>query len=727
MAGDSLAGDRSREGRKVEVHVQGMDCAECTWHVRRALTDLPGVLDAEVYLAGERAILSLADEKLDMDLVRKAVADAGYRVVEEPRPGSMARQGAWHSRQVTRLTALVFVAVVLIVVAGEWLGLFERIADLIPWWLGLAVVLIGGLPVFRNVARAALRRQVISHTLMSLGVVAALAVGEWVTATIVVFFMRVGDYVEHFTADRARDAVRRLSDMAPQTARVIQNGQEHEVPIDAVEVGQLVVVRPGEMIPVDGLVEDGQATVDQAAITGESAPLEAAVGARVFAASLVQFGYLRVSVEHVGHDTTFGRVIQLVQEAEANRGQVQRFADKFSGYYLPVVAGIAAMTYIWSGNALAAAAVLVVACSCSIALATPIAILASVGAAARSGLLLKGGRYIEALARADVLLIDKTGTLTLGRATVTDVIGLNGHSAQDVLALAASAERYSEHPLARAVKEAALQQEVVLSEASRFESVPGMGVQATVNGRQIVVGNRALVRAERIEEAERLSSLGKSVFYVSSEQELLGLLAVSDTLRPEVPQAIGQLRLLGIETIQMLTGDNAEAAAHIASQLGIDYRAELLPEEKIKIVKEHQALGRTVVMIGDGVNDAPALAQADVGVAMGAAGSDIALEAAHAALMRDDWLLVVDLIEIARRTMRVVRMNLGFTGVYNVIGLSLAALGILTPVVAAALQSIPDLGILANSSRLLKVRPRADAGHTATPAPAVPTAQSIGR
>jgi Cu+-exporting ATPase len=473
------------------------------------------------------------------------------------------------------------------------------------------------------------------------------------------------------------------------------------VPATQVQVGEIVVVRPGEKIPVDGLVLTGQATVDQAAITGESMPVEAAPGTRVFAASLARLGSLRVQTTHVGPDTTFGRVIKLVEEAEAHRADVQRIADKFSAYYLPVVAVIAALTFLIRRDPLATAAVMVVACSCSFALATPIAMLASIGAAARRGILIKGSKYLEQLARADVLLVDKTGTLTLGQPQLTDVVTLNGLSRAELLALTASAEKYSEHPLAEAVRAAAHTEGLTLLEPEDFTALPGQGVRARVGGQLVTVGSQRLV-AETVPAAAALEAQGKTLLYVQHAGQLAGLLAAADTARPEVPAALAQVRALGFRHIELLTGDNERTAAALAGRLGIRYRANLLPEDKIAVVKDYQAQGRTVVMVGDGVNDAPALAQADVGIAMGAAGSDIALEAAHIALMRDDWTLVPEVVRIAQRTLRVVKLNLGFTVVYNLVGLSLAALGFLPPILAAAAQSLPDLGILANSSRLLR-------------------------
>jgi P-type Cu+ transporter len=384
---------------------------------------------------------------------------------------------------------------------------------------------------------------------------------------------------------------------------------------------------------------------------------------------------------------------------------------------------IALLTFIIRRDPLATAAVLVVACSCSFALATPIAMLASIGAGARRGLIIKGGKYLESLASADVLLIDKTGTLTLGQPRITDVVVLQpaggpALTENEVLRLAASAERYSEHPLAEAVRRAAGGQGLDLLEPIDFEAVPGMGVRARVNGSQIVVGNQRFTLEDSGSEGsvdsivDRLSSQGKSLLFVEKDGLLVGVLGAADTLRADVPAALKAVRELGIHHIELLTGDNEKAAASLALSLvqegagsngdGIRYRANLLPEDKIAVVKEYQQRGHTVIMVGDGVNDAPALAQADIGIAMGAAGTDIAIEAAHVALMREDWSLVPGLLRIAQKTMRVVKMNIAFTAVYNIVGLSLAAMGLLPPIFAAAAQSLPDLGILANSSRLLR-------------------------
>ena len=587
------------------------------------------------------------------------------------------------------------VALVLATAFAEWRGLLDRYTERVPYPLAVAIVLIAAYPILRGVVRAASRRRITSHTLMSTGLLAALFIGEWVTALLIVFFMRLAEYVEHFTTTRARRALTELEALSPRTARIERSGAGEVVPIEQVRAGDIVIVRPGEQVPVDGEVVGGHASVNQSTITGESMPVDAGDGATVFAASFVHEGMLRVRTVRIGAETTFGHVIRLVNEATQQRGRFHSVADRFSAYYLPVVALAALATWLLSNNALATAAVLVVACSCSFALATPIAVLAAVGAAARMGVLVKGGKHLETLAAADVVLVDKTGTLTLGEPLLTDVVPFNG-SDDDLLAVAASAEHYSEHPLAAAVRRAAAH--IPVAVPTEFRATPGIGVTARFGNYEIVV--RKPVESDASEVAA-LQATGRTVLVVERDQTVIGILGLTDTLRADAAAALNVLRARGLH-IEMLTGDHELAARAVAQQLGVAYRAGLLPHEKIDIVREYQAAGRKVVMIGDGVNDAPALAQADVGIAMGVAASPVALEAAHISLLRDDWQLVPAVFNLATRTLNTIKGNLAFTVAYNIIGLALAATGILPPVLAAAAQSLPDVIILGNSSRLLR-------------------------
>ncbi len=537
---------------------------------------------------------------------------------------------------------------------------------------------------------------------MTLGALAALSVGDWVSALVVVFFMRTGEAVEDFTVGWARGAIRTLGELSPRRATVMRDGAEIEVPVDEVRPGETVLVRNGELVPVDGVVIGGRATVDQGPLTGESLPGEVGPGDPLYAATALRQGYLRVRADRVGPDTAFSRIIRLVEGAAAHRGRMERLADRFSAWYLPVVLGVAAGTLALGGGP-PAAAVLVVACSCAFALATPVAVLAAAGAAARHGILVKGGRFFEALARADVLLIDKTGTLTLGRPQVARVEPADGWSAPDLLTLAAAVEAGSSHPVAVAVRAAARERGLLPPAVEDFEEVPGLGVRARVDGRWVWVG-----RPDRL-GVNLAGSPDETVLAVVAEdggdRKLCGLVRVSDSLRPEVPEALRLLRAAGIRRIELLTGDRPEVASALAGPLGIPYRAGLMPEDKLAAVNEYRARGHTVMMVGDGINDAPALVAADAGIAMGTVGSGLAIETAPVVLLREDWRLIPEAIRLARRTVRVIRLNLLLTGLYNLAGLSLAAAGILPVPLAAAAQFIPDLLILGNSARLVGWRP----------------------
>jgi Cd2+/Zn2+-exporting ATPase/Cu+-exporting ATPase len=697
-----------------------MDCASCASHVQKALAAVDGVSMAEVRLAGEKAVVRYDPARADVVRLAEAVAAAGYTVPPDAmptgvEPGTPSAPAA--ARRALGVAGLVFGAVLVVVVVGEWLGLLEAATRRIPFVAGVAIVVLVGWPAFDRVVRAALSGRVLSHTLMTVGVLAALAIGQWATAAVVAFFMRIGETVEGLTLRSSRRALRDLESLAPRKARVERGDGTEDVAIEDVRAGEVVVVRPGERIPVDGAVVGGSAAVKQAAITGESMPVDVGPGDRVFAATIAEGGALRVRVERTGPDATFGRIVRMVEEAESRRGRVETWADRFSGRYLPVVLGVAAVTLVVRRDPLAVAAVLVVACSCAFAIATPVAMLATIGAAARRGLLLKGGASIEALARADVVLVDKTGTFTEGRPTVARIATLGGLTENEVLRLAAAAERDSEHPLAAAIRDEAARRRIEVPAPARFEARAGAGVVAEVDGWRVAVGNERITAGA--DAPERFEEDGLTAVRVLCDDVPVGVIGLQDALRPDVPGAIAELRALGLGHIELLTGDTGRAAAPVARRLGIPVRAGLLPEDKIRIVHDHQREGRTVVMIGDGVNDAPALAQADVGIALGAAASDLALEVAHVALLRDDWSLVPEAFRSARRTLRVVRGNFALTALYNLAGLTLAALGFLPPAFAAAAQSIPDLGILGNSARLLR-SPRDHAAQDRRRGPATP-------
>ncbi|HEY4684341.1 MAG TPA: cation-translocating P-type ATPase [Candidatus Acidoferrales bacterium] len=606
---------------------------------------------------------------------------------------------------------LVFLSVValllLVSIVGERFGVLEGFVARVPWWLAVALVGLGGYPIFRGLYLNLRHRRITAHAIMTIGMVAALAAREYPTAIIIVFFMRAGEFLESFTIRKSRDAIKKLIAQAPRTARVKRDGAEREVAIEELQVNDRVLIRPGEKIPVDGQVLAGTSSVNQAPITGESLPVPKSPGDSVFAATVNGAGVLEVTTTKVGRDTTYGRIIRLVEEAEASKAPVQRFADKFSAYFVPLVLGAAALTYLTTGQVMNAVAVLVVACACAIAIATPMAVSAAVGSGARSGILIKGGAYLELLAKVDTLVVDKTGTLTFGRPEVVQVIPFGNRNEKEVLELAAALERYSEHPLAGAVVRAAGGNGAGPVEDLRV--VAGKGIGGNVNGSRVAVGSlRYMEEAgltmppEMLTCAESAETEGQTSIVVAIDGQAVGLITAADTLRPGVGRVFDEVRRMGIKRIMMLTGDNERVARAIANQLGIEYKAELLPEDKIAIVRQLRSEGARVAMVGDGINDAPALAAADVGIAMGAAGTDVAIEAADIALMTDDWKQIPAAIRLARRTFGAIKQNLLFTAIYNAVGIALAWAGVIPPVVAAAAQSFPDVAILLNSSRLLR-------------------------
>ena len=691
----------------LELTVPELDCADEAQQIQVALGRLHGVEEVRTVVAARRAVIGYEDERVTADTIKRTITSLGMTVSEAAAPSATNR------RPLSDLLGWGFVAVIAIVslvgIAGERLGVTERLADQIPAWLTLAAVLAGGYPIFRNVVRALRNRSVTSHALMTIGIIGAVAIGQYAAAALIVFFMRLADFVESYTTERSRRAIQELLKLAPETARVERDGREVSVPAADVQRGEIVLVRSGERIAVDGVVLAGEATVNQAPITGESMPVDKAPGAQVFAASICDRGALRVRADRVGAATTFGQIVRLVEEAEAAKAPVQRFADRFTAYYIPVVLAVAVLTAVITGNVVAAVATVLVACSCAIAMATPITVLAAVGNAARRGIVVKGGRYLEALAKVDTLVMDKTGTLTIGRPEVTDVVPSPGHDDSSVLQLAAALERLSEHPLAAGVVRAADARHILTSSPEGFTVIPGEGVTGRLDGLPVACGTEklmqrlgVLVDPQTQASIGRLADSGKSIMLVTKATDVVGLIGLADVLRSEVEGALTALRELGVRRLILLSGDRREVVAAIATRLGLEPQAEVLPGEKLEVIRRLQQDGHVVGMVGDGINDAPALAQSDVGIAMGVAGTDAAIEAAHVALMRDDWRAVPEAVRLGRRAFRTIKQNLWFTAAYNVIGVALAAVGWLPPVAAAAAQSLPDVAVMTNSSRLLR-------------------------
>ncbi len=693
----------------IELTIKGMDCAECALHIEERLHQIEGVHSARVLLAAEKGIISFDPDLTTPEVFARAIGELGYRAETQTASPQTHRLVA-----LANLVRLAFIATVaglgLIGLFVERLGILHNVVAQIPAPLVLLAILAGGLPIFQSAVQGLRIRQINADLLMTVAIAGAAMLGEFISAALIVFFMNIAHFLEHMTTEKSRAAIRELVALTPKIARVQRNGTEIEIPVEQLHVHDVMIVRPGERLAADGIVVDGTSAVDQSPITGEAMPIEKRTGDSVFAGSVNQHGVLHLQVTRVGRDSMLGKIIRLVEQAEAAKAPVQKFADRYSAIYLPVVISVALLTYLITRNPTHAIAVLVVACPCAIALATPLAVVASVGYAARQGILIKGGLYLEMLAKVDTLVMDKTGTLTFGKPRVTDIQVADAQfQVKDILRLAATAEKFSEHPLANAILEAAHARGIVIEPPTAFEAIAGQGVVARWNGNQILFGNRRLMEAAGIAveptlvaRAEEWERTGKTVMFLSNNHHIAGLIAVADVVRDQVPNALKQIRTSGIRRLILLTGDNERVASALAQQLKVEYHAEMLPENKIEFVRQLQRAGHRVAMIGDGINDAPALAQAEVGIAMGVAGTDVAMEAAHIALMTDDWNQIPVALALARRTWRTIQQNITFGLLFNVAGLSLAALGILTPVMAAAAQSLPDVAVFINSSKLLR-------------------------
>ncbi len=571
-----------------------------------------------------------------------------------------------------------------------------------PAIVGIAATLVGGFPIFEEAIEALAARRMTMELSMTIALLAALAIGEYFTVLVIVFFVLVAEVLEGLTVRRGRRAIRDLLDVLPETVHVRRGATVVPTTASALHAGDTVVVKPGGRVPVDGVVTAGHSFVDQAAITGESLPAEKVAGAHVYAGTINQSGRLDVRVTAIGRDTAFGRIVDAVERAEQSRAPVQRTADRLAGYLVYFALVCAAVTYLVTHDPRTTISVVIVAGACGIAAGTPLAILGAIGRAARQGVIVKGGVHLETLWAADVVVLDKTGTLTFGSPAVVSVRTSDGSAEDDVLSTAASAERPSEHPLGTAILRAAAERGLVVPEPETFEYAPGKGIRCTVRGDEVLVGSRTLLAEHGVDstDASGDGAEGASVVYVARAGRLLGVIEVADTLRPEARDAVRDLRDLGLRTV-LLTGDSAAVAATVAQHLHVDeFHAGLLPEAKVDHVRSHLAGGAHVVMVGDGINDAPALMEASVGVAMGS-GTALARESASVLLLGNDLLKLVETIRIARRCRRIIRANFAGTLIVDGLGVALAAVGILVPVFAAFIHVTSELAFILNSARLL--------------------------
>ena len=571
-----------------------------------------------------------------------------------------------------------------------------------PYVIGIGVIctLVGGFPIFHEAYENIVQRRMTMELSMAIAIVAALAIREIFTALVITLFVLVAEILEGLTVGRGRTAIRHLVGLLPTTAIVRRNGSWQEVETKEIAAGEIVLVKPGTRIPVDGLVVGGHSFVDQATITGESMPAEKSKGASVYAGTINQSGALEIRVDRMGRDTTFGKIIDAVERAEKSRAPIQGIADRLAGYLVYFALGTAALTFLVTHNVRSTISVVIVAGACGIAAGTPLAVLGGIGRSAQLGSIIKGGLYLESLATIDTILLDKTGTLTYGTPEVADVRPVEGVPVASLLQAAVTAESRSEHPVAKAILKKASNLGISGEEPDKFDYTPGKGIVAVCRGMEIIVGNRPFLEGHRIALPTNAVSKTDSEIYVAREGKFLGTLLVADTLRPEATEAIQDLKSMGLKTV-LLTGDSKAVANDIGGKLGVDeIAAELLPEEKLEFVSKLTKARHNVVMVGDGVNDAPALMEATVGVAMGA-GTDVARESANVVLIGNDLSKLVETLSIARRCRRTIMQNFVGTLVVDSIGVGLAAFGFLNPLLAAFIHVSSEMAFILNSAQLL--------------------------
>ncbi|HLY61485.1 MAG TPA: cation-translocating P-type ATPase [Terriglobia bacterium] len=571
------------------------------------------------------------------------------------------------------------------------------------FYLGIGVLCaaVGGYPIYREAIENLLERRMTMELSMAIAILAALAIREVFTALVITLFVLVAEVLEGFTVGKGRRAIRHLIDLLPRTATVRRQGTWVDIGIQELLRGDIVLVKPGGRIPVDGSVKAGHSFVDQASITGESMPIEKIPGAQVFAGTINQSGAIEVSTVKLGRDTAFGRIIDAVEHAENSRAPIQKTADQLAGYLVYFAIACAILTLILTHNLRSTISVVIVAGACGIAAGTPLAILGAIGRAARNGAIVKGGLYMQVLGKVDTVVLEKTGTLTLGNPEVTDVRACPGIKREDVLAAAASAERFSEHPLAKAILKSARDASISISEPKDFNYSPGKGIVCSVDNEEVVVGSGILLAERSISHGElETDSNSTSEIYVGRAGRLLGSIRVADVLRSEAVSAVRTLREMGIRT-EMLTGDADAIARTVGKQLGVDaVESDLLPQQKLDRVKTLVRENKTVAMVGDGINDAPALMQASVGVAMGS-GTDVARESADVVLLGNDLMKFVELLKIARRCRHIIMTNFAGTLLVDSVGVGLAAFGFLNPVLAAIIHVSSEMVFILNSARLL--------------------------
>jgi Cu+-exporting ATPase len=741
------------------LKIEGMTCAACAKTVERVSKKLDGVIEANVNIATEKLNITFEPSKVRVADIKKAIEKAGYKALEEELTVDMDKENKEkHIRSIWKrfVISLIFAVPLLIVAMGpmilEWFGaglpmsinpmMHMEIYGIIQLILVLPII-IAGRKYFTIGYRSLVKLSPNMDSLVALGTSAAFLYSLYgvieaiysggahsihlyfESAGVILTLITLGKYMEAVSKGKTSEAIKKLMGLAPKTATIIRNEKETEILIDEVEIGDIVIVKPGEKMPVDGEVVEGNTSVDESMLTGESIPVEKSIGDKIIGASINKNGSIKYRVTKVGKDTALSQIIKLVEDAQGSKAPIAKLADIISGYFVPVVMALAlisSLAWLISGESGVFSltifiSVLVIACPCALGLATPTAIMVGTGKGAEYGVLIKSGVALETSHKIQTIVFDKTGTITEGKPKVTDIIVAEGINKEDIIQIAASAEKKSEHPLGEAIVKKAEEDSVNLIEVTDFKAIPGHGIEVNVDSNTILLGNKKLMDSSGIaltgfeEESDRLAREGKTPMYIASKGKLMGIIAVADTVKENSKKAIEKLHRMGVE-VAMITGDNKKTAEAIAKQVGIDrILSEVLPQDKANEVKKLQAEGKKVAMVGDGINDAPALAQADIGIAIGS-GTDVAMESADIVLMRSDLMDVPTAIELSKKTIKNIKENLFWAFGYNTLGIPVA-MGVLylfggpllNPMIAALAMSFSSVSVLTNALRLKGFRP----------------------